>query len=334
MQRMNLQKASKPRSLSSLQLEFSPRKPPMAPRPRVRWTKTRHANRRLWLLLCVASPLLALATLHAAAAALRRANAFGRRCAPDAVEYSGEAAAGFRPRIAMVTFSAEEIGGGSRRSFRGVMEAVGENKRAYAGRMGYDFIDAGGLVDPSRPPSWSKIPAVRSQLPNYDWVFWNDADTVITNPDISLENILNAAIGHSDLRASPDLVVTEDFNGVNAGVFFFRRSEWSEKFLDTWWNQTSFVLFGSTISGDNTALKHLINGLPSEELQDHVRTVPMQCLFNSYPWLPIWKNAYRLIFSPLKTWEGAYSDGDFMVHLAGLDEKKKWAARILGELRA
>nr|XP_010918766.1 probable alpha-1,6-mannosyltransferase MNN10 [Elaeis guineensis] len=311
----------------------------MAPRQHVRWAKTRQSYRRLWILLCIASPLLALVGLHAAAAAaLRRVNALGRRCALEAVEYSGEAAAGIRPRIAIVSFSEEErvaAGGGvGRRSFRGVMEAVRGNKRAYAERMGYDFFDARRLVDPSRPPSWSKILAVRSLLPYYDWVFWNDADTIITNPDISLENILNAAIGHSDFQASPDLVVTEDFNGVNAGVFFFRRSKWSEKFLDTWWNQTSFVRFGSTISGDNTALKHLISSLPPKELKNHVRTSPMQCLFNSYPWLPTWKNAYRLLSSPLKTWKGAYSNGDFMVHLAGLDEKKKWADRILDELRA
>ncbi|XP_010933107.1 uncharacterized alpha-1,2-galactosyltransferase C1289.13c isoform X2 [Elaeis guineensis] len=294
----------------------------MAPRSSVRWTKSRAPNRRLWLLLSL--PLLALASLHAAAAILRGANALGRRCALAGAEYSATSPPHPRPRIAMVSFSAEENsgGGGGRRSFRGVMDAVGGNKRAYTERMGYDFIDARRLVDPNRPPNWSKILAVRSHLRHYDWLFWNDA-----------ESILNVAIGYSGLQASPDLVVTEDFNGVNSGVFFFRRSEWSEKFLDTWWNQTSFVRFGSTLSGDNAAMKHLIDSLPSKELGDHVRVSPMQCLFNSYPWFPTWKNAYRLISSPLTTWRGAYSDGDFMVHLAGLDEKKKWIAKILRELR-
>nr|CAD1819005.1 unnamed protein product [Ananas comosus var. bracteatus] len=201
------------------------------------------------------------------------------------------------------------------------MEAVGANKRAYAARMGYDFADAGAAaVDPSRPPNWSKIPAVRSRLPFYHWIFWNDA-----------ENILYAVIGHDDYCASPDLVVTEDFNGVNSGVFFVRRSEWSEWFLDAWWNQTSFIRFGSTKSGDNAAMKHLIDSLPPEEARAHVRVSPMQCLFNSYPWFPSWKSVYRLIFYPWTTWKGAYSDGDFLVHLAGLDDKKGWIAKILQE---
>ncbi|KAG1362547.1 putative alpha-1,2-galactosyltransferase [Cocos nucifera] len=158
----------------------------MAPRSPVRWTKSRAPNRRLWLFLSL--PLLALASLQAAAAILRRANALGRRCAPAVAEYSGGSPPPPRPRIAMVSFSAEENGGGGggRRSFRGVMDAVGGNKRAYAERMGYDFIDARRLVDPSRPPNWSKILAVRSHLHHYDWLFWNDADTVVTNPDISL----------------------------------------------------------------------------------------------------------------------------------------------------
>lgn len=77
----------------------------------------------------------------------------------------------------MVSFS-DEGGGQGRgrgRSFSGVGKTVAGNKEAYAARMGYVFVDAGGMVDHSRPPSWSKILAVRSQLPNYDWVFWNDA---------------------------------------------------------------------------------------------------------------------------------------------------------------
>ena len=31
---------------------------------------------------------------------------------------------------------------------------------------------------------------------------------------------------------------------------------------------------------------------------------------------------------------GAYSKGDFMVHLAGFDNKREWAAKILQELKA
>ncbi|KAG0457474.1 hypothetical protein HPP92_022631 [Vanilla planifolia] len=239
----------------------------------------------------------------------------------------------------MVSFSDEgeadgEGSGSRRRSFRGMMATVGDNKRSYASRMGYDLADAHHLIDPDRPPSWSKIPAVRSQLPSHEWVFWNDADTVITNSDISLENVLHAVIGHMDFDASPDFVATEDVNGINAGVFFVKRSKWSENFLDAWWNQTSFVRFGSTKSGDNDALKQLIKRLPPHELRAHMRISPMQCLFNSYPWYPSLKSLYQIISSPRAVWKGVYSSGDFMVHLAGLDDKKELAARIISDVEA
>jgi mannan polymerase II complex MNN10 subunit len=148
-----------------------------------------------------------------------------------------------------------------------------------------------------------------------------------------------------------------------AGVFFFRKSEWSERFLDIWWNQTSFVQFGSTKSGDNAALMYLIENLPTEELQAHVRISPMQCLFNSYPWFLSKKTVYRLMLSPWTTWQGwhcasvcehiylvrstisefeltmwfyiitgAYSEGDFMVHLAGIKNKKKWVSKIIQDM--
>lgn len=238
----------------------------------------------------------------------------------------------------MVSFSYEEEAEGRlprrRRSFKGLMELVCGNKRSYAEKMGYDFIDARELVDHDRPPNWSKILAVRFYLDSYHWIFWNDADTVVVNPDISLESILKAAIGHLDFHASQDVVVTEDINGVNSGVFFVRRSKWSKDFLDRWWNQTSFIQFGSTKSGDNAAMKHLVDGLTVEERQDHVRISPMQCLFNSYPWNPTWKSAYRLISSPQTIWKGTYSKGDFMVHLAGFDNKREWAAKILQGINA
>ncbi|URD99054.1 galactosyl transferase GMA12/MNN10 family [Musa troglodytarum] len=306
---------------------MAPRSPPSAA---ARWAKPRPANwrvlPRLLLLISAASLLLAIGFLQTASVGvLRRANALGRQCAPGLEGRSGgEDGAGHRRRIAMVSFS-DEGGGqgrGRERSFSGVGKAVAGNKQAYAARMGYVLVDAGGMVDHSRPPSWSKILAVRSQLPHYDWVFWNDA-----------ESILYAAIGHANLDASPDLVVTEDTNGVNAGVFFVRRSEWSDKFLQTWWNQTSFVRFGSTKSGDNDALKHLLRTLPAEELRAHVAVSPAQCLFNSYPWVPTLKSLHRLFTSPRATWNGVYSDGDFLVHLAGLDDKKKWVSNMLDEMR-
>eukprot|EP00262_Sarcandra_glabra_P003408 TRINITY_DN14088_c0_g1_i2.p1 TRINITY_DN14088_c0_g1~~TRINITY_DN14088_c0_g1_i2.p1 ORF type:complete len:333 (+),score=25.10 TRINITY_DN14088_c0_g1_i2:41-1000(+) len=272
-------------------------------------------NRRLCLVSSLWLLLLVLGSIYACGSVIRRANSLGRRCLPGVDGFSGDV----KLKIAMVSFSEESRKGAGKRSFKGLMDTVKLNKIEYAEKKGYDFIDASDLVDKRRPASWSKIIAVRSHLQKYDWVFWNDADTLVTNSNISLESILRSVIGDDDFQNSPDLILTEDVTGVNAGIFFVRRSKWSVDFLNMWWNQTAFVRFGGSKSGDNDALKYLVNTMPAAEKQRHVRIPPMQCLFNSYPWFPTWKTSYRLIASPKIVWNG-------------LDEKKKWAAKILQEI--
>uniref|UniRef100_A0ACD5WRT4 Uncharacterized protein n=1 Tax=Avena sativa TaxID=4498 RepID=A0ACD5WRT4_AVESA len=306
----------------------------MAARPR-RSThhraRLRHHHHHHLLLI---PPLLLLFLLPPLSAVLfRRANSLGRRCMSLAAGHTP--LAGYRLSFSIVTLSDESLSGrGVRgRSFLGMLNATARNRRAYAAVHGYGLaVLPPQAVDPSRPPAWSKVLALRALLHRHHWLFWNDADTLVTNPDIALEMILFSVIGHSDFHTSPDLILTEDANGVNAGLFFIRRSKWSQRFLDIWWNHTSFVRFGSTKSGDNTALKHIIDHLSPKEMQAHVRIAKMQCLFNSYPWKATWKSVHRMIFHPSTTWKGVYSDGDFMVHFAGLDDKRGWTSRILKEI--
>ena len=140
------------------------------------------------------------------------------------------------------------------------------------------------------------------------------------------------------MNKSPDFIVTRDITGVNAGkkslfllffyksyaqgpfdrlnlvfvrshciagMFFFRNSEWSLRFLEKWWNQTSFIRpFGQMKSGDNDALKYLIQTMPEDELKQHVRITEMQCAFNSYLWRPSLKNGHRLMVLPRTIWQG------------------------------
>lgn len=265
---------------------------------------------------------------YGSSAFLRKANDLGRQCSSG----RGKAPAHFqRLKFAMVTCSdgSSTIPG---RSFEGVMEMVAPNKKSYVKKHGYDFIDASNLLDPSRPPSWSKILAVKEQISKYDWVFWNDADSAVTNPDIKLEDIIFSVVGDVKPEDMPDFIVTEDVTGVNAGMFFFRNSDWSRQFLDRWWDQTDFIQpFGQSKSGDNTALKHLINVMDKEEFKRHVRVPEMQCLFNSNLWRPSWRSCHRLITVTKAVWQGVYARGDFMVHLAGLNDKSKWMRNVLRE---
>lgn len=71
-------------------------------------------------------------------------------------------------------------------------------------------------------------------LPAHQWVFWLDADTVVTNPSVRLEELLPGVGG-------PDLVLTSDASGVNAGAWMVRNSSWARAFLERWWSSSEFV---------------------------------------------------------------------------------------------
>lgn len=274
------------------------------------------------LLVC-AGPIV-----HGSGALLHRANNLGRTCIPDLGNNIPT-----KYKFAMVTCS-DSSKSIPHRSFEGLMDLVVPNKQSYVERHGYDFIDASDVLDKNRPPSWSKILAVKKHLADYDYIFWNDADSVVTNPSTTLESIIYSVAGNLDWDRMPDLILTEDVTGVNAGMFFMRNSEWSRYFLDLWWNQTSYVEpFGLCKSGDNDALKYLINTMPEDEKKQHVKIPSMQCVFNSNLWRPNWRNAVRLVTVTKVIWEGVYAKGDFMVHLAGLNDKKKWVELVLQDIK-
>ena len=120
--------------------------------------------------------LISSSLLYGSGVLLERANYLGRQCfdVKGNTGIGGHNPSAKRYKFAMVT--CQDGGNGvPGRSFEGLSELVTPNKVSYAKRHGYEFIDASHLLDRNRPPSWSKILAVRKYLADYDWVFWNDA---------------------------------------------------------------------------------------------------------------------------------------------------------------
>ena len=176
------------------------------------------------------------------------------------------------------------------------------NKQAYADHHGYDVIVDGDLIDESRPTSWSKLLVMRKYLPYYDFLFYVDVDTVITNVDVKLEDVVDYGY---------DQILAADKNGLNCGVWLIRNTPWSLWFLDEMWAQEqlvsprTFVLFKfeqramhflyqsriwrTSVKGDAYKGANTIRARTK---------VVNSCVFNS---LPAW-----------------YVKGDFLVHLAGL----------------
>eukprot|EP00602_Paraphysomonas_sp_CaronLab_P008001 CAMPEP_0185034254 /NCGR_PEP_ID=MMETSP1103-20130426/23953_1 /TAXON_ID=36769 /ORGANISM="Paraphysomonas bandaiensis, Strain Caron Lab Isolate" /LENGTH=312 /DNA_ID=CAMNT_0027570833 /DNA_START=63 /DNA_END=1001 /DNA_ORIENTATION=- len=227
-----------------------------------------------------------------------------------------------------------------------VMKMVMDNRIKYAKLHGYDIINANSVIDKSRPIAWSKLLAVKKYLPDYDYILYIDMDAVIMEPSVKLENIISMA---SSKVKQYDFIMTDDWNGLNTGVFFVRRSEWSLAFLQLAWDQWQLIPPRSTAPGnekhpfeyEQRAFHYLLNTpmwksrpkLPtykgegvvvqgkgsggSRGMRTHFLSLP-QCTMNSYALHPFdYAHSQHREFSQ-------YVDGDFIIHFAG----KKGSAKM------
>lgn len=169
-----------------------------------------------------------------------------------------------------------------------------ESKRLYCERHGYDFICGQENLDPSRPLPWSKIKILQKVMenPNYKWIFWTDADSLIMNQAIKLEDLIDEKY---------NFIVTKDPNAMNTGQFFIKNCAWSRDLLvkvyndhpdcieHCWWENMAFI---------NEFKKD-----PS--YWDCIKVIP-QRLMNSY--------APEFFGTNLTV---CYQPGDFIIHFPG-----------------
>jgi hypothetical protein len=159
----------------------------------------------------------------------------------------------------------------------------GPNKRAYAARHGYDFMAESDRLDPARPTAWSKIALLRRQLPHCNWAFWTDADSLIMNGTLALEDLV---------ATEADLILTHDHYGLNTGQFLVRNTAWSADFLAEVYAQIQFV---DHPWWEQAALAQVLERQPHSAW--HVAYIDQRRL-NAYP--------------------SNYRPGDFLIHFAGL----------------
>ena len=252
------------------------------------------------------------------------------------------------------------------RNFDGIMALTWENKYRYAQQHHYHIYDESHVVNHTRGPSWFKIIAVLRllQMEHCDWVFWMDADMVIMNSTIQLEDFL--PYYHRDPFQSPllprqpnyDLLLSMDLRGsspstnsagttqlihngtqygttntgiYNAGAWIIRNSEWSIQFLTTWWNMESYVQpIGHSFSGDNHALKDLLRHDVSD-FNEHC-LVPPRCTFNSFAKF-VRDNgnpeSHQQLLLERTYNEAYYHQTDFVAHVAGVDNKRDTIQMLL-----
>ena len=154
------------------------------------------------------------------------------------------------------------------------------NKQEYCDRHGYTFVgetdifhekDEKGNQKPDRPASWSKIPLILKLMPEFDWVWFSDADSVITNMDFKLEDVIADAE-----RGDYNFVVADDRNGRNCGQMMFKKTLATWNFLRDAWSKEQYINSGVW---EQSAIHDLL-----QENPERIREMKVpQRLFNSYP---------------------------------------------------
>lgn len=187
------------------------------------------------------------------------------------------------------------------------------NKSDYASKHGYDFLCLRSSYKEYKDPiSWHKIEWIRKNIDNWDWIFWSDADAVITNNDIKLEDLINCKAKRPEtLNVSPvaipqkieippeistDYVIAYDDYSPCMGNFLIKNSVWSKLFFDKILALKS--RFYNDPIWDNRAQDYLFD--KERELTSHVKFIP-QNLINS--------GVHQ------------FKQGDFLIHFFATAEK-------------
>lgn len=199
-------------------------------------------------------------------------------------------------RIAILTFC---VGADYKRA----MEPGLNSKREYAKRHGYDFHTGGEDVwDRSMPIPWSKFHFILKYLDDYDYIFWSDADVIILNQELTLEDhVMPHLPKHKDL-----LWVFDACNHYNNGHLFIRgRSPWVKDYFQRCLKQKDLFYH---IWWDNAAMIRLFEANPADN--EKMETLKEHWIMNSYLYGP--KDTASDTSTRL------YKHGDFLLHLAGV----------------
>lgn len=187
-----------------------------------------------------------------------------------------------------------------------------QNKIKYAELHGYDCVyKTEGF---SKKIGFDKLYCLDSlfKTNKYEWILWTDADAMITNFSIKLEDLIDNNF---------HFIVATDFNGINTGVFLIRYSDQGRKFLDyliefsrkhpdVRMQEQQFI----KEAYEKTDFKQIIKIVPQKTMNSY-----MYDLYQSrYSSTPNCRNRVDSLGN-----NGDWQVGDFIVHLPDISQKTR-----------
>lgn len=201
------------------------------------------------------------------------------------------------------------------------------NKRKYCEKYDYDLIvQTKNFSHPNL--GFAKIGLVLDILKSnkYDWVYWVGSDTMITNYDIQLDELIDN---------NYHFIISYDIWDFNSDSFLIRNSSEGLDYLQQIWNLIPDYLdennkpkdFGLTLPdgggrawAEQGAMIDLYNNNP--EYQQIIK--PMhQKFMNSYLY-HLYPSSWHQKAKDCKGNNGQWSEGDFLVHWPGMDNNTRF----------
>ncbi|KAG5974646.1 hypothetical protein E4U55_008128 [Claviceps digitariae] len=145
------------------------------------------------------------------------------------------------------------------------------------------------------------------------WMFWFDADTIILNYNVPLEIFIPPQ--DDDVLKKIDILIADDWNGLNNGIFAVRVSSFSAELFAAIVAFREFEPDTHLTFEDQSAMEIL---LKKRKSVNHVAKVPQR-----------WFNAYAS--DEIREGASWVHPGDLLVHFAGVGDRPvqmdKWADR-------
>ncbi|ORY66276.1 galactosyl transferase GMA12/MNN10 family-domain-containing protein [Pseudomassariella vexata] len=233
------------------------------------------------------------------------------------------------------------------------------NKRKYVARWGYELeiVDMSTKKRYAHEwrESWEKVDSIRSSFRKYpkaEWIWWLDLNTFIMEPSYSLQSHIFNNLGNNIYRdinefnplnishpikanyLDPDsqnpegdgdinsvnLVLPQDCSGFNLGSFLIKRSDWTDRLLDIWWDPVAYEQkHMDWAHKEQDALEQLYRSQPW--IRSHTAFIPQRKI-NSFPTGACSDNGNdtRIHYNE--------HDRDFVVNMAGCE----WGRDCWGEM--
>ncbi len=178
--------------------------------------------------------------------------------------------------------------------FREIAELTLPSIQSYCLKHGYSLY-AHHCEQSSPDIVWQRIDDIKSLLFQFDLVVHLDADTLITNPHITIESIIGS-------ETATDLFLGSDWNGINDGFSAWRNAEQSWLVLG--------AMRGARSMGYTSPQDYITRGLRPREINAETLS---QRMVNSYKTEEYGDLRERYEWHPK----------DFLLHLPGIGNHRR-----------